>query len=157
MAQITYGENNIGSGIWEYSLTVANTSDPVLDAGVDIYDLFFYDPSESGTVVSLPTDWDNILGTGFIDTFSLYPGATPLGSDIAPGAVLSGFVFQFNGRVGPLAFDVLFVNPTGGDPLSYSGATSSASTPIPEPSTLLLLSAGVGILGWTKRRLVSRG
>ena len=46
MAEFSYVETDLGGGMWQYNYTLYNTSDPVADAGVDLYDVFFtFNPS----------------------------------------------------------------------------------------------------------------
>jgi hypothetical protein len=82
----------------------------------------------------------------------LNPGAPPVGTDIAPGESLGGFFFSFDYQAGSLPFDVTFTNPNDPDmPEMYSG-TSSRSSDVPEPSTLLLVAVGlVGLVGLSRR------
>jgi len=103
IAELTYVETDLGGGIWQYDYTVTNAAGPVVDAGFNLYDVFFtFDPAVTFTVASLPPDWDAISGSGFVDVQSLAPGAPPVGADIAPGTSLSGFIFQFDaGRESP--------------------------------------------------------
>ena len=144
MAEFSYVETDLGGGMWQYDYTLFNTSDPVADAGFDLYDIFItFDPTATFTVAAIPAGWDWIGGSGFADMYSLNPGAPPVGTDIAPGTSLSGFSFMFDYQAGSLPFDVTFANPVDPDnPAMYSGI-SSGSSAVPEPSTLLLLSAGI--------------
>jgi hypothetical protein len=74
-AEFTYVETDLGTGMWRYDYTLTNASDPVTDAGYDLYDVWFeFDFEATFTVLSLPTDWDLIDGTGFGESFSLVPG-----------------------------------------------------------------------------------
>jgi hypothetical protein len=160
MADILYLEEDLGGGHWRYNYTVYNKSDPVADAGVDLFDIFFYfDPVVTLTVASLPAGWasfndlDPTQGTSsFLNPYSLIP---PEGNDIFPGDFLGGFVFDFDRRVGDLLFDVAFLNPEGGDSHVYSGTTA----PVPEPATILLMTVGmvgIGVAG-RKRARKSKG
>ncbi len=151
-AQAFFSESSLGGGLWQYNYTFLNTSDPAADAGSTLYDMFLqFDSSHQVTVVSLPSGWDNISGLGFVDAFSLNPGAPLTGTDIAPGASLSGFVFQFNYQAGPLAFTATLVNPLDeANPFVYDGTSSPA--PVPIPSVLLLLGPGlVGLMAVRRR------
>jgi hypothetical protein len=145
MADFSYVETDFGGGTWQYEYTLFNTSDPVADAGFDLYDVFFaFDPTATFTVTAIPTGWDWNGGSGFADMYSLNPGEPPIGTDIAPGASLSDFVFLFDYRAGALPFDVLLWNTNDPDnPAMYSGTSSGTTSAVPEPSTLLLLSAGI--------------
>jgi hypothetical protein len=151
---ITYTETSLAGGLWQYDYTIFNTSDPINDVDYNLYDVFFtFDPSKTTTVVSLPTGWENMSDIGFADTFSLNPGVAPVGTDIGPGASLSGFVFQFDYEVGPLAFDALLFNPLDeANPFVFSGTSAAAATSVPEPSVLMLLGSGIAGLAVIRRR-----
>jgi hypothetical protein len=60
-------------------------------------------------------------------------------------------------RAGNLPFEVLFANPNDpNSPEIFSGITASegaSPAPVPEPSTILLLSAGIGGLLFARRRV----
>ena len=154
IAEILYTETDLGDGFWQYDYTVFNKSDPANDEGVNLYEVtFWFNSAIELMKVSVPDDWDsiydNISAPGYLLTFSMVPEIPPIGADIAPGAFLSGFVFRFDEQVGDLAFNVLLANPSdSSNPLTDSGTT----VPVPEPATILLLAAGIGGLGFAKRR-----
>ena len=53
--------------------------------------------------------WDPMNKTGSFELISLTTGSPPGGSDIPPGSTLSGFLFQFDTRIGPVPFTATFV------------------------------------------------
>jgi hypothetical protein len=154
MAAFSYVETDLGGGMWQYNYTLYNTSDPVADAGADLYDVFFtFNSSAAFTVVSVPTGWDWNGGSGFADIYSLNPGEPPIGTDIAPGTSLSDFVFQFDYQAGALPFDATLFNPNDPDnPTMYSDTSSGTTSAVPEPSTCLLLGAGIAGFGLFRKR-----
>jgi len=114
LVDIRYVETDASGGSFRYLYTLFNRSDPVTDAGMNLFDvLLSFDPIQEGSVLALPAGWDSISGAGFIELFSVEIGAPPDGSDIPPGGFLSGFVLEFNYRAGPLAFE-----GPGGRPVS---------------------------------------
>ncbi|WP_373501869.1 PEP-CTERM sorting domain-containing protein [Desulfococcus sp.] len=131
--------------LWRYDYTLKNTSDPILDEGFDIYEVFFeYDFNSSFSVLSLPADWDLTYGSGFGTGISLVAGPSPFGSDIAPGQSLSGFSFLFDYQAGALPFEVTFANPEDVDnPVIMAGNSAPGTIPVPEPSTMISLLLGL--------------
>jgi len=155
-AELTYSETLLAGGLWEYDYTLFNTSDPVADAGYDLYDLFIsFDPSAAFSVAAMPLGWDWIGDAGFVDVFSLNPGAAPTGADIGPGSFLSAFNFIFDQRIGPIPFDATLANPNDIDnPVVYSGTSRPASpaSQVPEPSAIMLISMGLVGVGLVRKR-----
>jgi hypothetical protein len=141
----TYLETELDGGLWNYDFIVMNTSDSIVDAGCDIYDFSLFFNDVNLTDVVSPVDWDLFTDlSSFIVWYSLLPGIPPDGSDISPGAMLSGFQFTSDARLPDIAFDVTFVNPNDFEnPFVYSGIASSTAAPVPEPGTMLLLGTGL--------------
>ena len=137
IADVQYVATDLGGGLFEYDYTLSNLSDPVADAGFDAYDLFLtFSPAASIVDSSVPDGWDVIPGAGFVDAFSLTPGASPLGTDVGPGQSLSGFDFTFDSSVGALPFQVTIANPVDPfNPVVVEGTAEAQSTPVPEPSS----------------------
>jgi hypothetical protein len=141
-AELTYTETALGVSLWQYEYTVFNTSDPVEDAGYDLYDMFFtFDSEATFTILQIPDYWDGWGDMGFAETFSYAPGTPPEES-------LDGFIFQFDQQVGDLYFEALLTNPDDPfNPVVYSGT----ATPIPEPCTIFVFLFGLmGIVGLKK-------
>jgi hypothetical protein len=151
-ADFLYNETNLGGGLWQYDYTLHNTSDPVADAGSEIYYLFFtFDSSSIFINLTNPIGWDSIDGIDFHETFSLNPGADPVGTDIAPGSFLGGFSFQISYQIGSLPFELFFANPSDpNNPVQYSGVSASLVSPVPETSTLFMLGIGLMLLIFSK-------
>ena len=155
-SEFIFSEFNLGGGLWKYEYTAVNTSDPVADAGFDVYDLILtFTPPLTLTDLVSPSGWSEISDDAtFIDWFSTNPDAPPIGTDIPPSASLSGFGFTSNTRLGSLPFEALLTNPA--DPNNPSLVTGNTiTTVIPEPSTLFLLAFGLFGLGYLRKKRTS--
>ena len=146
MAEISYIESDLGNGNFQYEYILANTSDPVLDAGYDIFDFTLeFDLLTTLTIDSLPPNWFSIDGSGFVVSIADF------GEEIPPGDSQSGFIFQFDDQVGDLPFLVSFTNPISPyEPVIVGGTTA----PVPEPASLAMWSmmGGIGFVARRKRK-----
>jgi hypothetical protein len=161
IASLEYVETALAGGLFQYDYTLHNLADPATDpadAGRDIWDVFVAFPVDTLVSVVTPVGWDTFGGIGFdfLEAISQTPGTTPPGTDIAPGASLSGLRLVFNQQARSLPFSVTFVNPGGPEAnLAYTGVTTAsaaAPAPVPEPGTLLLLGSGLSTVGLLRRR-----
>jgi hypothetical protein len=154
-AEITYLETKLGEKSWQYDYNFTNASNPKWYAGFNLYEVdFSFDETVTLEGRLLPPGWDLIDGTGFANTFSTMIGIPPSGADIAPGASLSGFMFEFNAQVGDLAFQAFFTNPDDpANPIPFEGTT----TAVPVPGALWLLATGlVGLRIIGRKRFKTR-
>lgn len=158
-AVATYTETDLGGGLWEYDYVLLNSSNPLDDAGFDIYDFFLaIDPSANITDIATPADWDFFSDSlSFITWMSLWPGEPPAGSDVAPGASLSGFRFTSDVQLASLSFEVTIANPSDYEnPIVYGDRSFPATTAIPEPGTMLLLGNGLVALALLRKKFHKR-
>jgi hypothetical protein len=156
-SQALFSESNLGGGQWRYDYTLINTSDPVADAGFDVFDFFLkIDPAGTLSNILSPASWDqNSDSSSFIQWFSTAPGEPPAGADIAPGTSLNGFNFDSNTRLASLSFEVTLNNPLEpGNPLVLEGNSAPASSPVPEPAILLLLVNGLAGIAYLEVRKI---
>jgi hypothetical protein len=140
-AKLSFVEKALAGGAWQYEFTLSNTASV---PGTDLYDLSFSFPSlGTFSVISLLSgwdffsSWDPVNKAGCFDLFSLMPGTPPGGSDIPPGSSLSGFLFQFDTRIGPVPFTATFGNPVDpNEPLIFSGTSEPAGYRVYLPMAL---------------------
>lgn len=152
LADIHYQETDLGSGQWQYTYTVTNLSDP----GYNLYDVFFFlmDTGITASLVSpVPTGWDGFTGWEVAEIFS-YPS-----NEILAGSSLSGFTLTFDAQVGDLAYQAMFTNPDDPEfPVFAEGITHVPTVPatVPEPGSVLLVAAGISILGLLRRHMAKK-
>lgn len=141
IARFEYLETALGGGRFQYDYTLFNDSDPILDAGYDIFDVTVESVTNTFSNLVAPTGWDGFGGLDFAIFFA------PVGLELAPGGSLGGFRFEVDAQIGAVPFLVSFTNPGDpANPFTYQAVSSaSSSSSVPEPSTLLLLGAGVGL------------
>ena len=155
LADVTYLESDLGLGVWQYDFTISNTSCPGDEWGKNIFDVFLDFGVLSGvtslTNVSLPEGWAYFADpgngsdlSGFIETYSLNFGLPPIGTDIAPGTALGGFVFQFDEKLGAIHFEALLGKfDYDGQLIGEISVANGTVTPVPLPATILLLASGL--------------
>lgn len=139
---------DLGTGLFTYDYTLTNTSLPA--DGTFIFDFFLDVAPFPGAVLSGingPAGW-NDLGNIFSDNATFIDWNASLGSEIAPGVSLDGFLFSSDLAIGDRPFTVLFADGSG-TPL---GSSFDGTSAIPEPGSLLLLVSGLAGLGRMFRR-----
>jgi len=149
---------DIGGGFFNYSLTLTN-----LDPTSNIFDLAVFFAGAGGTTTGTAAGWDPLPGIGFsiptnfIDWLSLSAA-----SDLAAGTPLGGF--SFISMNGPDAIALEFATTSfdaAGNPVdttaqeAVTSLTAASPTPVPEPSTVLLLASG--LVGAWKMHRTRRG
>lgn len=149
------------SGKWQYDFTLSNNSTAIGDCtGYDIYEV---DLSYAGTRDFLdgtpPDGWGDgwTYGSWFVTSglslaTSMNPGVPLTGDDVPAGGSLTGFSFKTTYRYGELpdpelwVASVLLNDPNDpSTPILLSQTLPSPS--VPEPATIILLGAGLAVLG----------
>lgn len=142
---------NVVDNRWQFDYVVNNDT-----LAIDIeeftiwFDLGLFDNLD---VVASPADWDSIAinpdgsipDDGFFDSLALAGG-------IAPGDLLGGFSVQFDwlGGGDPISQFWEIIDPFTFEPLD-SGETNVTIVRVPEPGTLALLFAALGLLVISRR------
>jgi len=150
-ANISASFQHLSGTHWAVDLETSNDGDPPVITGFTIY--FPAALFSSLSVANSPAQWDSIViqpdlglaSPGFFDSFITNPG-----SALLPGQTATGFrvEVQFLGIGSPpmLQFEIVDQNFN----VQFTGLTSA---PIPEPTTLALLLAGiVCVLVRTRKR-----
>lgn len=143
-------------GVWNYEYILSNSqiSDETvwllaLEVGAPIYNIlspanwYVWQDGSTGVV-----EWDSEYDPDYAN-------------DIWPGNLLSGFSFQSNAGPGSLGYQLQGWDIENDDYGTINNGSTlapiAATAPIPEPSTLLLLSTGlVGVVGFGSRKIRSR-
>ncbi|HLG55441.1 MAG TPA: PEP-CTERM sorting domain-containing protein [Vicinamibacterales bacterium] len=155
LASLEYIETALAGGQFQYDYFFSNLADPVTEVGFDAYDFALFFSDTTSVVTSLtPPGWTSISGPGFFDAFSFLPGLEPTGADVGPGQSLPLLRAVFDAQVGSVPFQALFTNPVDPiNPVVFNGTTAAVpTTAVPEPTSILLLGAGLGSLVLMRRR-----
>jgi hypothetical protein len=165
IANATFRSTQIDPTDWQYTLTLNNTGTTTIGTfwfswipGQD------YMPTSPSSITG-PTGWTSTVTAGGAgDGYAIqWVTATNL---LGPGNSVSGFGFDSATTPAQMAGLSLFHNnpPVGtsfvyiaaplGDP-GFSFVATATTTGTPEPSSLLLLTAGIGLLGWKHKRVAA--
>ena len=149
-AEFRYVETDLHNGSWQYDYTLYNLADPVIDAGFNLWAAaIIFDLNATFVEINTPSGWSNTPGAGFTYIEAPFGGSL----DITPGSSLSGLSFILDYQAGNLAFNYYFIFEGNPFPENTGTTAPEGSTPVPEPSTMLLLSAGIGGLMFARRRM----
>jgi len=158
--QTNTGDPTAYDGMFEYGVknwAPSAASISRFEVKFDLFDATFNPTGRflvETAILGTPTGWTSSVNSGTGGELRIYAVASP-GSEILPGQTLSGFLVDFV-LVNPptynlndyiQAYDVYENVDKTGD--SDKGFT----TPVPEPTTLLLLGTGIlAVAGFARRR-----
>ncbi len=150
---INYDVSNLGGNTWEYNYTVQNDS---MAGDIEEFTIWFDYALYDNLVVTSPLlNWDEIViqPDTFIPDDGFYD-ALALSSGIAPGASETGYSVSFDwlgtGAPGSQLFEIIDANTFD---IIDSGNTSA----VPEPSTFLLIGAGLMGMALIRKKLKGKG
>lgn len=150
-ATISFEATNISGNTWELNYSVTNDT-----LGSDINEFSIYYAAglyENIVAVSSPTDWDPLVlqPDHFLPAPGLYDSLA-LGTGIAPGQTLGGFVVRFDylGAVPTVSQYFTVVDPDTFDTLEDGNIASTLVT-IPLPAAAWLFIGGLSFLSGVGR------
>jgi hypothetical protein len=157
MADVLYFEEDLGGGHWRYNYTVYNDSDPVVDVNVTLWTFYLdFDPGVTLLSGEVPGGWGYEYFPGEVGSTTSFVQSTSsdLLYEIMPGDSLAGFVFDFDARIGDIAFLAYLFDPKSAESVEYPGTTGAA--PVPEPATFLLIMSGLAGIGMVGRKRIRK-
>lgn len=151
-------ETALGSGAIDINALESQLNTPSGTLGLDAYEgsalSQSFNLASSSTLSFNWTFGTDVFVAGFADlAFVLVDGTLLLPLANVTAAELSGaFSYTFNAGAHTLAFGVVDVNDVDGvSTLSVSDVNLASSTAVPEPGSLALMLAGLGVLTWRAR------
>ena len=162
LVEVSYLETELGGGFYEYDFIVSNKSVPKYGLGVWYVELGLgsFEAQKYIEMMRLPDGWAYFASPETPQTestlgyISLFSGAE--GTDIAPGDFLEGFLFKTDLRLEAITFYAQ-LNTYKFDEFNYPilRISEGDATPVSEPATLILFTAGLAGMSYYRRRMLS--